>query len=253
MENFPSINELKEISRNNSIELLEGVFENKINDSSNKFTIYQKLSFKDLFELVSNLAVKIIYVKSTSKYDYITRSFVEVVGENFWEDEIEESMNEDDDNSDSDDKLNLQIISINKKISEIIKKYLEREEDEDSKKVVIYSLYFYYNGIIHYYSLLNDELILKVDEQIMKDIQRIEDLISKRDELDIEMSESEENSKKHRKKEIAEELINDPIFNKLKNNRMRLNYIGEKYDVSHFQLQSILDEVQLLSIKRRTL
>jgi len=250
MDKFPSISELKEISNKYHIELFIGSFEGSSLEKTNKFIIHDEFSFNDLFNLISTLGVKIVYITPTSKFNYLESSFLEAAGDKSWSDEMDEWPSEDCDKAEIADIVNLQIKSMNMKIAEIITKNLERAE-EDSETAVIYSFSFYFNGILHFYSILNDKLLLELDEQIKKDIQQIEDLVSKRDELEIKINENEEQTKQQRKTEIAEELINDPIFIKLKNNRMRLNYIAEKYHLYQFQSQQILDEVQLLSIKRQ--
>lgn len=254
MENFPSINDLKEIFHENSIELMVGAFEESSIDKSLKFAIREELSFNDLLKLVSNLGVKIVYINPTSKFNFIETSFLNAAGNKPWYDEIDEWPDEENESVEATDKADLQVMVINKKINDIINNNFGREEEkEDSEDAVIYSVYFYYNEIIHFYTILNNELLLEIDKRIMRDIQQLEDLVSKRDELEIKIIENEEKTEQQRRIEMTEELINDPIFAKLKNNRLRLNYIAQKYKLQHFQLQSVLDEVQLLSIKRQNL
>ncbi|MCE7743626.1 MAG: hypothetical protein GPJ52_00670 [Candidatus Heimdallarchaeota archaeon] len=231
-----------------------GGFEENSIDKTIKFVVREELSFKDLLKLVSNLGVKIIYISPTSKFNYIETSFLNAAGNKHWYDDIDEWPDEETDSVETTDKNDLQIMAINKKINDIITNNLGREEEkEGSEDAVIYSIYFYLNGIIHFHTILNNELLLEIDKRIMNDILQLEDLVSKRDELEIKLNENEKNTKQQRRIELAKELIDDPIFAKLKNNRMRLNYIAQKYNLPHFQLQPVLDEVQLLSIKRQNL
>lgn len=248
MIQLPKLIDLKKTINERDIEIVEGSFDLKAESSQGTFFIQEKLMISDFLNLVNRLDVKLIYLDSVTKDTFIKATFLDLVQDNYWDEEdwFYEKENELDEGNEIEQHIELKI----KQIQEIFSIYKENQEKE-STTMISYSMCFSFNGILHYYIIKNENQIIEINKQIADDIEKIEKLEIEIGEKRNERDEQSEIFDKKNRIKMAEELIEDPIFVKLRNNRMRLEYIADKYNLNRFETQPILDKVQLVLIKRR--